>query len=531
MTRTTMNVTAGALCALLCAGLSPDAAAAYRRGDLLWRCDFTRAEVDAMKTPGIASGRNWDPAEGVAGDGAFHAVSKGGDCKVSVPLPTERLRGRMIQVEARVKGLDVTPGPRHFNGPKLMLAFRSGGKAFYPEMPKEYGTWDWKRRAKVEFVPADATNLAFVLGLESCTGELWVDDLAVYAAEEVPDEPPSVEPKNPLADAIPRGPYARAPRAGGWRGVMSPGREMTEDDAKTLADWNANLVRLQLQIRRPKGAEGDAWYFEALAKRLDALERELALCGKYGLRACIDLHSGPAMRQNKHAGNTLGADYDTAGLRRAWRMIATRFSGNPLVYGYDILNEPAVAPAAWDRIFRETVAEIRQVDRVTPVVTEFLNYHYPEEMNVIYSPHFYSPHTLTHFGVGGIGRVRWSYGNYVNGEFLNKDQLRVYMKDIIDFGRAHPEARIFIGEFSCILWAKGADRYIADCIELFEEYGWDWTYHAFREWPPWDVEFDHDADYTVGKTIRPTGDSARKRALLKGLKNNGRRVTPLSGGG
>lgn len=282
MTRTRLTMTAGALCALLGVGLSPDAEAAYRRGEQIWRCDFTRAEVDAMKDIGVAPGRNWDPAEGVAGDGAFHAVSKGGDCKVSIPLPVEKLRGRMIQVEARVKGIDVTPGPQGFNGPKMMLAFRSEGRSLYPEVSKEYGTWDWKRRVLVEFIPTDATNLSVVLGLEACTGELWVDDVAVYAAEEVSDEPPAVEPKNPVADAIPRGPYAQAKRVGGWRGVMSPAREMTEDDAKTLADWNANLVRLQLQIHRPEGVEGDTWYFDALAKRLDALERELALCGKYG---------------------------------------------------------------------------------------------------------------------------------------------------------------------------------------------------------------------------------------------------------
>jgi hypothetical protein len=24
-----------------------------------------------------------------------------------------------------------------------------------------------------------------------------------------------------------------------------------------------------------------------------------------------------------------------------------------------------------------------------------------------------------------------------------------------------------------------------DAIELFEEAGWDWTYHAFREWQGW----------------------------------------------
>ena len=33
-----------------------------------------------------------------------------------------------------------------------------------------------------------------------------------------------------------------------------------------------------------------------------------------------------------------------------------------------------------------------------------------------------------------------------------------------------------------------------DCIELFEEFGWDWSYHAFREWSGWSVEHGQDKD-------------------------------------
>ena len=29
---------------------------------------------------------------------------------------------------------------------------------------------------------------------------------------------------------------------------------------------------------------------------------------------------------------------------------------------------------------------------------------------------------------------------------------------------------------------QGRDRHLRDCIDIFVEYGWDWTCHAFREW-------------------------------------------------
>ena len=474
-----------------------------------------------MRCDEIFRGGNWAAGEGVNADGAFYVNCTRGVRKVAIPLPVERFSGRFVQIEAHVKGFNLERGPRGYHGPKVMFPYKSKGRAWYPELPKEFGSYDWKKLAQVEVFPDDATELFLVLGIENATGEFWVDDVAIYAVEEVPDDPPLAAPRNEVADSIARGPYFNTHREGGFRGVMSPGdRELNDDDFRTLASWKVNLLRRQINVPRPAAEESANWYFEGLSNRLLRTERELALCKKYGMKMCIDLHSGPSTVRNKHAGNSLPNDYDTTDLRRAWRMIAERFRDDPSVYGYDIMNEPAVLVSAWDRIFREAVAEIRLIDKKTPVITECLNYYYPEELNVIYSPHFYSPHTLTHFGVGPMGRVRWSYGNYVNGEFLNKDQLRVYLLPIIEFAQKHPKARVFIGEFSCVLWSKGAENYIADCIDLFEEYGFDWSYHAFREWPPWDVEYDHDKDYTVGKYIRATGDTPRKLALLKGLSRN-----------
>ncbi len=74
-------------------------------------------------------------------------------------------------------------------------------------------------------------------------------------------------------------------------------------------------------------------------------------------------------------------------------------------------------------------------------------------------------------------------------------------------------ARIYVGEFSAIAWAPGADAYLRDCISLFEEYGWDWTYHAFREWAGWSVEHEGEDD----TSLRPSADNPRKRTLLDGF--------------
>lgn len=103
----------------------------------------------------------------------------------------------------------------------------------------------------------------------------------------------------------------------------------------------------------------------------------------------------------------------------------------------------------------------------------------------------------------------------IRGVKYDREKLREILQPVRDFQLRH-NAKIYVGEFSAAAWAPGADRYLADCIELFEEYGWDWSYHAFREWDGWSVE--HEGENR--NSLRPSADNARKRVLLNGFKRN-----------
>ncbi len=518
-----------ALCvaAAMLAALSAEAA--YRKGELLWKCDFTQAEAEKYgvaryKLSKSGLGMAYLPKDGKAGDGAmFFKTQSEKQTAMATIAPDVRFTG-VVQVEAVVKGVEIGQGPQHYTGPKVMFPFvpKPGARKTFPEVPKELGTYDWKTLIKVQGIPDTAEGFVFVLGLELAPGEFWVDSLRVYRAEEVPDGEVGTPPENEAAKRIPRGPYAKAPRQGGWRGVMS-GNDMGDASIANLADvWGANLVRIQIGGRDMRDAETMDDWFAVLDKKLEWVQEVMDRCRRHGVKAIIDLHAGPKCKATKHASNVLPADYDTADLRKAWRVIATRFKDHPATYAYDILNEPSVAPETWKRVCLEVMADVRKIDAKTPFMMESVKHWYEGE-NVIYSPHFYSPHTLTHFGVGGgSNQIRWSYPGYIDGVYWDKEQMRVALKQYIDFQTAHPGARFCVGEFSCILWSKGADKWIRDAIGIFEEYGWDWCYHAYREWPPWSVECEHDADYTVGKWSKATGDTDRKRVLLEGLSLNRR---------
>ncbi len=317
------------------------------------------------------------------------------------------------------------------------------------------------------------------------------------------------------------------------RGVMSPARDMTEDDFQTLAAWGATLLRFQM-TNGPKPRPGEAptaylaRYRAWLDGRLDHLDRDvLPLAVSYGMEVVVDLHTPPGgsdengflmFREKAFADEFVAL----------WRDIACRFLGRAGIYGYDLCNEPNQrAPAAFDywTLQRLAAEAIREIDPETPIVVESNNMDSPlafsylcplDLTNVIYQLHMYEPGDFTH-QIPKAGRT-FSPETAVSYPAPGKDRayLERTLAPVREFERRHG-AKIYVGEFSASAWAPGADRYIEDCIELFREYGWDWTYHAFREWEGWSVEHEPVAFGTAPDCFAPSSDNPRKRALLDGL--------------
>ena len=61
-----------------------------------------------------------------------------------------------------------------------------------------------------------------------------------------------------------------------------------------------------------------------------------------------------------------------------------------------------------------------------------------------------------------------------------------------------------------------AARYLHDCIEIFEKFGWDWSYHAFREWQGWNVEIGTDKEVKTQALELTT----REKVLRDGFSRN-----------
>lgn len=193
-----------------------------------------------------------------------------------------------------------------------------------------------------------------------------------------------------------------------------------------------------------------------------------------------------------------------------------------MLWGYDLLNEPNTASSEPGlEMFAEyqgrLVRAVREIDPDTQVIVtghygshgglEFLPV-YPEK-NIVYTIHFYRPNEFTH-------QLDRRAGTFLRYPDANRNWDKRYLRRMLAGTREFQlktGARIYVGEFSAIRWAPGADRYLRDSLELFEEYGWDWSYHAFREWDGWSLEHSGDpAD------IRLDPENGRLRAVLEALR-------------
>ncbi|MCK6491529.1 MAG: cellulase family glycosylhydrolase [Planctomycetes bacterium] len=509
-----------AACAQDAAGRPPAATpgAVPGAGTLLWRLE--PAAVAGLPLP---AGGAW-VAEGPDGATCLRVTVPAADATaghvVRIPIDLAPWRGLKVAVTATVAADGVTrPGRNRWNGIKCTLYHRSpsGGESWVQQRDC-HGTFPWSEVGTITAIPADAGAGELRLGLEESAGTARFADarLTVVAA-------PAVRP--------PPGPSASPPRSP-LRGVQAIRSSAASGDLDLLAGWGVSLIRWplfrnwgQVGTDRDQG-EYDAW----VGVQIEELQRLLDLAAARGQRVAVNIACVPGGRL---ADDTMAMFIEKPYQEqyiRTWECIARRFRGHPGVWAYDLLNEPVQnrpsPPGCLDWLGLQ-VAAARAVRAIDPAVAVTIApdfggavpgfaYLAPVDLaNVIYTVHMYWPLAYTHQGVYDradyqAGRSKpIAYPGSWGGAPFDREALRRHLQPVRDFQLAHG-ARIYVGEFSAVRWAPGADRYLADCIALCEEYGWDWTYHAFREWDAWSVEHQ---DLPIDPAQPATAPTARALVL------------------
>jgi aryl-phospho-beta-D-glucosidase BglC (GH1 family) len=317
----------------------------------------------------------------------------------------------------------------------------------------------------------------------------------------------------------------------------------TEKTFENLSRWKVNLLRLnfrqarqsELQAGLGKNLTPVPDYMKPYQLHLTRLEKTLALCEKHHIYMIIAA-SGIGGRDKKNVAEATSSGVNAVSYERNllafWQYIATKYKDNPMVIGYDLLNEPHTKDEIkhWQaRTIPRLVRAIRAIDRETTLVIEpgpwglpvgYNTFKPVDDPKVVYSFHFYAPHNYTHQRVGkaqrdgsGIYPGPLQMFNTSPEKMWDRTALEENMKPAIEFARKH-NVRMFVGEFSVIRWARsGAAQWVEDAVSLFEKHGWDWAYHSYTGWNGWNPTVAADAK----QSNEPDGgaDTERLKVLKK----------------
>ena len=443
--------------------------------------------------------------------------------------------GRPIGAEIVASGERIAKPIHWYTGLKFQFEYEDplSGEWSYPNTPGRLGDFPEQVIRVADLVAGTTRAKArMMIGLQETSGHAVFDLSTLRIGDPVPLWPIVNQGLRCQYSAT----FAEAAfRCGGMthrRGVMSPSKrtppDMTEADFDTLQEWGATLIRYQMSsnARFPDGEDAVEWFDRWVNPKLDHFDSfVLPQAVMRGMKVVLDLHDAPGQ---KNEFNEMKMFHDPALANHfveTWHSIAIRFKGREGIYGYDLINEPMQTSEAtpgcdfWT-LQRRAAEAIREIDPDIPIIVECNGMDSPwaygcfsplDMTNIIYHVHMYLPLAYTHQGV--MWKQGETYRPYPDeSKGWNKDYLRSGLRPVREFQLRHG-AKIYCGEFSAVAWAPGADQYLRDCIDIFEEYGWDWSYHAFREWEGWSVEHEGpDVQHLV-----PAADTPRKHALLEGF--------------
>lgn len=300
-----------------------------------------------------------------------------------------------------------------------------------------------------------------------------------------------------------------------WRGAqIAP--FASGDDVAPLVALGANLIRYYIHLPQNEAATYTEKQYKAHVRKacdhLDLLfpyvgnKARFALCiltppGGFGTH-------GAVMFSEKEELQDIVVEI--------WDEIAIRYKDEPKVLVYDLLNEPSGEQGAVNRFYMNCWRAVRTaapnkiiaISSVRGEPGKFEKLPFINDEKLWWETHFYKPINITFQGhEGRIAPVPWEK---TSG---NRTKIRTLLQPVRDFQLAHPGAQMYLGEFGISSFGgwKTRANWLSDVIAIAEEYGWNWTAHAWREAPLWNYEKD-------SRTIKVLSDTWLKNTRVESRK-------------
>jgi endoglucanase len=183
--------------------------------------------------------------------------------------------------------------------------------------------------------------------------------------------------------------------------ASAPASHHSEIDLDRVRDMNMNAIRFYLNDALLQS--GAAW---------DWIDRNVAWARSRGVYLVLNMHVPPGGFQSLGDGMALWNDAANRDrLRSQWRQVAERYRAEPVIAGYDLVNEPIVPTSIdqWQDLASSLVREIRSVDTNHLIVVERLNgvkgkwetygglnFLSLADAGIVHTFHYYSPIEYTH---------------------------------------------------------------------------------------------------------------------------------------
>lgn len=284
-----------------------------------------------------------------------------------------------------------------------------------------------------------------------------------------------------------------------WTNDRIPTLHHSAEDFQRVRALGMNLVRFYINYQT---LEADAKPYVYLDDGWQWLDDNIAWAKANGVYLILNVHVPQGGFQSQGNGWAL---WQTPELQKRliamWTAIAKRYADEPVIFGYDLLNEPGVPDnkQQWQSLAQQLVNAIRTVDTKHPVIVERVNsinrkWENDKDMNfvkvqgenIIYTFHSYDPYFYTH------QRVFWD--EYMKdrdgGVWPDKkaEHARAWLEATIDkflaWGKAN-NVPLYFGEWGLYKAnfdeGRGGMNYIRDMLAVIEERKITNTFHVYHE--------------------------------------------------